>query len=262
MHLTDKQQKYLQDICTYNNIDINEYLKTHYQTTIQKITKDIFNDFIINNTKATQKQIDYLTSLHDEPINYIKSLDIFTEKLNDLTQKQITIILDNLKRDNNIVNTKRINFDIYGYKYDKLEKDYLIGTQINNSTGNKLKVMSFFNFLVIDWDNVSLDFIKDLLKNDHCTWYIYKTHSGYHGYCMSKFWSHYKQDTLMYMQKMSCDPVYMSFVKSVGFVIRIQKKKNRNEKYIEKFVCQINDYPILPRLLKLNNIKNNVLSKD
>ena len=120
--------------------------------------------------------------------------------------------------------------------------------------------MCFYDMMVIDWDNISLNEIKNLLKNDKHTWYIYKTYNGYHGYCMSKKWEHYKNDTLLFMQKMSCDPVYISFVKSVGFIIRIQKKENRNESFIENFACKVNDLPVLPRLAKLMTIKDSIIS--
>jgi hypothetical protein len=243
--LSEKQEKIFQAICKEKGIEP------------YNITKENLNNFIKENSIATEKQINYLKGLCKDP-TYAKSMSIKIT-MDKMSQKQVTLLLNSLKHEYKIENTCKINLDLYKYIYTDLESDYLIGTQINNTSGKELKVMSFYNLLVIDWDNVPLYKIKEILKNDKHTWYIYQTHSGYHGYCMSKKYSHFKMDTMLYMQELHCDLIYTSFTKKVGFIIRIQKKENRYEDFIEKFICQINEFPVIKRFDELIKIKDKLM---
>jgi hypothetical protein len=62
--------------------------------------------------------------------------------------------------------------------------------------------------------------------------------------------------TIKLMMELNCDRFYVGFTRKVGFVVRIQKKEDRDEQFIERFVCQVNDYPILPELQQLVQIKD------
>jgi hypothetical protein len=143
--------------------------------------------------------------------------------------------------------------------------NYLIGTQSNIKRETQIDLICFKNLLVVDWDikhgeskQELLENIKESIQKIPYTFYIYETFNGYHGYLISQTFLYSEWKTIELLNKLNCDPFYIGFTRKVGFVIRLNKKKNRNEEFIEKFICKINDYTILPELEKLINIKDNL----
>lgn len=159
---------------------------------------------------------------------------------------------------------RKINLS-FKYKIHKSTDDYKILTQYNEKTDKYLKLISFKDFLICDWDTAVDDFynnIVPLLRTSGCTWYIYKTYNGFHGYCLSKTFDNTSFATHQFMYKLRCDHWYISFTKLNGFVVRLEPKADREETFVEQFLMQINDNncPIMGHLKQLLEFKDSLLS--
>jgi hypothetical protein len=149
--------------------------------------------------------------------------------------------------------------------------EYIIGTQYHYDTYlkknvvNSLKVIAFKYLMVLDYD-IHNESKEELLRNitenlskTNSTFLLYETENGYHAYNISKKYPYYKKETYQEMFKLNCDPWYINFTKYVGFVTRLEKKINRNEKFIEKFVKQINNYLIDIKLKEIVEFKDTLV---
>jgi hypothetical protein len=214
------------------------------------------------NNKATVKQLNYLQSiLKTDNIN----LNTLTNKsLKELTHKDITSIFKKLDTPITpfLQNTK------YVIKKE-INKHCFIGQQIKiNPTKTVMDLIVFDNMCVIDWDvsdefptkPLLLEFLKKFLKTFEYSFLLYETFKGYHGYIVSHTFDFYSRNTVKLLQSLKCDPFYIGFTRKVGFVVRLNKKTNRNETFIEKFCYQINDFPILPELQELIDIKETFIN--
>ena len=216
--------------------------------------------------KATSKQINYINMILDAEN---QELSNFTNKSRDellhtdiveicaKIRVPVTPHLDNLK-----------------YIVDKQTDDYIIGRQYRKNKKSYLDVFCFKNLMVLDWDipkisklnniqilkNELLNKIKNILSTVPYTFYIYETFNGYHGYCVSQSFSSSDYKTWTLMRNLECDNFYIGFTKSVGFVIRMNKKPNRDEEFVERFITKINDYPVIPHLDNLIKIKDCVIN--
>lgn len=210
------------------------------------------------NNLASQKQLNYLTSiLTSENIN----LNTLTNKnLDELTHKDITLIFNKLHTPITpfLKNTKYIIKKV-------INNNCIIGQQITTNQTNQ-KVMDlivFKNLCVIDWDTsdnyptkkLLYEFLTEFLKTQKYTFLLYETFKGYHGYIISHTFDFFDWNTVKLLQSLKCDPFYIGYTRKIGFVVRLNKKTNRNETFIEKFCCQINNYQILPELQELIDIK-------
>ena len=238
---------------------------------------------------ATPKQILYLKMLQNE----FQNKEIENVNNENLTKKEITKLINSLKiKLNKSKNLPNINFSYYKYLFTDFKENeytkndrftpytYVKGTQLNLKTNKSLSVICFFKLLVLDYDlsdeydskEKLLNFITSLLEKENETFLVYETHNGYHVYCVSNTFVHYNKNTIDFMQKLKCDPFYISFSAKIGFVVRLQKKEEfrnkefrnkefRNEKFIERFVKKINNFPIKPDLIDLINVKDNYILK-
>ena len=105
---------------------------------------------------------------------------------------------------------------------------------------NKMYYLKFYDFLMLDYDDMLLDDIKSILNKtcvseDHL-FYIFKTYRGYHIYEMSRRRNHAELTTAYFMKNLKCDLWYILFSHKNGFKIRLTPKKNRCEDKLEEFV--------------------------
>jgi len=63
----------------------------------------------------------------------------------------------------------------------------------------------------------------------------------------------------MLMKTLGCDQFYIGFTRYTGFVVRLNKKKDRDEKYIERFVAKLGNEPDINILLDLLRLKDRLL---
>lgn len=215
--------------------------------------------------KATLRQIVYLNYLLR---NEGKVLSDFTSKdYEELTYSDIKTLYYQLN--------VPLSIDLRNYEYIIKEEtdDYVIGHQINKTTKEKIMdIISFNSMMVLDYDikkddNIKNDSAKQTLLNDIIytlseypyTFYIYETFNGYHVYCTSKFFDYKEHSTHTLMKRLGCDQFYISFTRYVGFVVRLNKKKDREEKYIERFVAKMGNEPDINILLDLLRLKDRLL---
>lgn len=216
--------------------------------------------------KASFKQIQFLQYLLYQEN---KNLTDFTDKtFEDLTHIDIMSLYSKL---NVPVTVDLRNFE---YIIKKETNDYILGTQYHKITNERIMdIISFKHLLVLDYDvpkntddlqnekQKLLDQITDILKNTNCQFHIYETYQGYHVYCVSKLFDYKNHMVHKFMRELGCDRFYIGFTRYVGFVVRINKKNNRNEVYIEKFVKIINKHiPAIDHLLNLLKIKDDLIN--
>lgn len=217
--------------------------------------------------RATQKQIGYLQYVLDS-----EGLELgnFTSKdIHSLSHKEVKEILDKI----GVPITPNLKDYRYIIDHQDPSLGYIVGRQLSVKKGTEMKVICFMDMVVIDWDNVNrsepsegvscrtskdelLDRIKCHLSQFPYTFYIYETQNGFHGYIMSERMFYGNYQTIKLLENLLCDQFYIGFTRKVGFVVRIQKKEGREERFIERFVCQVNNFPILEELQQLVKIKD------
>ena len=145
-------------------------------------------------------------------------------------------------------------------KYCKIEyhcRDYYYGLQISYNKP-PMRIFCFRDLLVIDWDDLDLNEIYNLIPKD-LTFRIYKTRNGYHGYCINKKFDCKNLETQLLMKKLECDLWYIAFSFNYGYVTRISNKNN-DEPFIEKYIDTFGN-EIDPLLLNMVLIKDKVLEE-
>ena len=212
--------------------------------------------------KASNKQLNYLKHILD---SQSIQLSKFTNKdVNELNHKDIVEIFKIL----DIPMTPILNNYKYIIEYEDSQLNYIIGRQLHLKKNTEMKLICFKDFVIIDWDipkdTNKKEFLKELkirLHNFPYTFYIYETYNGFHGYIMNQKMWFADWNTIKLLKELNCDEFYIGFTRKVGFVVRLNKKTDRNEEFIEKFVCQINDYPILNENQLLLDIKDDLIQK-
>jgi hypothetical protein len=218
--------------------------------------------------KASIKQIKYLTYLLESDN---KTLDMFTDKtIDQLTHLDIRILFSKLH--------VPITVDLRNFNYiiNKDTDDYTIGTQYNKSTNQRIMdIISFKNLMVLDYDVDKkveskdlkqkklelLETIENRLSETEYQFLVYETYSGYHLYCISHIFRYNEHSVHKLMEMLGCDKFYIGFTRYVGFAVRINKKPNRDEVYIERFVKKINEnIPCIDKLVNLIKLKDNIIN--
>jgi hypothetical protein len=258
-----KQISYLKDILNSQNYKLSYFTtKTFDELTHNDITR-LFSQL---ESPASTKQISYLKHiLHSQ--NY--KLSYFTTKpFNDLTRNDITRLFSQLET------PVSVNITNFKYVIEQETLEYLIGKQYNTNTNEKIMdLISFKNLMILDYDipkeitdnkitNKSqlLEKIEKTLKLYPYTFLIYETTNGYHVYCVSKTLPFSDYNTIKLMQSLDCDKYYIGFTRKLGFVTRLSKKAGRTEDFIERFIKQVNDYPILQELFDLVKFKDKLIN--
>lgn len=211
--------------------------------------------------KASNKQLMYLQHILESQDT---DLSCYTNK--SIDELLHTDIVDIFKKLETPITPTLTNYK-YVIEYEDPVLNYIIGKQLNIQTHTEMKLICFKDFMVIDWDlpkdknKNKQDFLQEIiqyLQTFPYTFYIYETYNGYHGYLVSekKWFSDWK--TIKLLKELNCDEFYIGFTRKVGFVVRLNKKQNRNEEFLEKFVCQVNNYHINKDLKTLLKIKDSI----
>ena len=221
--------------------------------------------------KASTKQISYLKYILNSQ-DY-KLSNFTTKSFDELTHIDITNLFAELEIPPSVKITN------LKYVIDQDTPEYVIGKQYNTKTNKKIMdLISFRNLMILDYDipkeiaddkiaddkiaskQQLLEKIENRLKLYPYTFLIYETTNGYHVYCVSKRLPFSDYNTIKLMQSLDCDKYYIGFTRKVGFVTRLNKKVGRTEYFIERFIKQVNDYPILQELLDLVKLKDKLLN--
>lgn len=217
--------------------------------------------------KASLRQIVYLNYLLRNEGKVLS--DITSKHYEELTYYDVKTLYYQLN--------VPLSIDLRNFEYIIKEEtdDYIIGHQFNKQTKEKIMdIISFNSMMVLDYDikkdndddndhdtkkQILLKYIIDKLSEYPYTFYIYETFNGYHVYCTSKFFDYNKHSTHMLMKTLGCDQFYIGFTRYTGFVVRLNKKKDRDEKYIERFVAKMGNEPDINILLDLLRLKDRLL---
>ena len=212
--------------------------------------------------KATDKQISYLKYILQE-----KDLALHTLIQKDYTQLTHADICSLLEKCDIPISVNIKNLD---YIIKTETKDYIIGEQFYKTTGNKIMdIIAFKNVMVLDYDLKSysettkselLNTIIDILSGTDYSFSVYETYGGYHAYCTSKRFDYRNNSTHSLMKQLGCDQFYIGFTKYVGFAVRLNRKPNRDESFIEQFVTKINPEFADNKLERLVEFKNTLIA--
>jgi len=204
-------------------------------------------DILKNTTLINKDQIDFMKSNGIDKQKIIKILNK-DKNYEDITNHEF----ENIIRNPNISMFKIVkgNNPIKNFIVTKYSTDYEIGyTFLTNTTRDSLiKYIKFYDLLIFDYDLnsenndklVLLNKIKENLPHKY-SYKIYETYNGYHVFFMSFPCLHNSDKTINFSYKVGSDPWYITYSKFFGYSIRISPKKNRNEEYVHKFICDYGD---------------------
>ena len=276
MSLSIKQRELLDKLynCNSKHLTLNEFCREVVDKNENELTFRDLNKIIryANGQKrATQSQKEYIVQifkhLQIEPLQYINNiLKANVNNLEEMSQCNVSDVLKHVSNNESVFIPTRINLDRYTYEIQHKTSEYALMKQVNKLNSEKnLDLISFRGLMVCDWDDMTLPEIENILKThaENYRFKIYETYNGYHGYCVSHSFDHHDFDTLQFMYKLYCDKVYISFTKLNGFMVRICKKPDRDETFIEKYVKDINRLiQPDPCLIKLVELKDQIISNN
>lgn len=203
----------------------------------------------------------FLDSLFPNSIYYYNTLlDKSYNSLDELSQDECKLIIKVLKKNGLFMKTS-INTRNYTLEDIEIGDGYGIYNQHNLYKNSNMNIIIFDNLMILDYDNITYDEVRNILGEVDETFMIYKTYNGYHAYCVSTAYGHKNYRTLQLMYDLKCDQVYISFCYEYGYCVRLSKKINRDEKFVEEFVSIIGTKPEDKDLVSLVNIKDHNLSK-
>lgn len=282
---TEYQQKYK---ISQNQIIV---INTLYDT-YQKNNKNSSSLSIIIEDLLSTKEVILLQLTRQEAETVISHFNKILLPVSNIISKQLvehldfselsTILGREINHQNDItrgdyyrlVNNPKYNFTYCLSHFNIRCKDTIIKTSSDYELGyqdselcqdNKLYYLKFYDFMMIDYDNIDLDEIKQYLTScfnniNAVCFYIYKTYKGYHLYYMSKPLNHTCRVTCHLMKRLNCDLWYILFSHKNGFKIRLSKKKGRGEKEIQTYIDKWGNGPVDPECEKWLTVLNNHLN--
>lgn len=220
-----------------NNMNILEENIVNLEGLTKMETNKLINK-LKNISPASKKQIEVIKKMDINIVNNIIDKDLDLLNIND-----VNLIFNKINRLISIKETPIISN--YNWEY---------GLQLNKLyDSNKFYYLKFYNLLVLDYDNITLDNVKKLLLRTNLTFRIYETFKGYHVFCTSMIFDYHTKSTINFMRYMLCDEVYSTFVYRYGFKVRLTKKHD-NEQFIARYIEKIGNEDELDELLELINV--------
>lgn len=262
--LTSKQRKLIASIYdTYKNkMSFDEFLiQSCNKTSVSLSSTDISKMISYHNLNDLRPATDNQLQFVQEVLHYILSkgyqetVDFKMIK----TRGDVAQLLKYYENNYDIYIPYSINYKQISYQIIEQYRDYMIGFQSHSNRDYAIKVLVFYNVLMLDIDNTDLESLMIKLQQFPYTFWIYQTNNGYHVYIVNKTFNPMAFSTLQLMYNLGCDPAYIAFTKLSGFVVRISKKPNREEPFIERFVQQVNDFPTSESIVRLLSIKDSLV---
>lgn len=139
----------------------------------------------------------------------------------------------------------------------KATSSYEFGWQTSDLCANgKMAYMKFYNICMVDYDSKDLKSLLLKLEpySDTMSFSIYETYAGYHVYVTSHYIDH--RNAFHFMIVLGCDIWYAQFCLRYGFNIRLSKKLNRDEQFVERWVANYGYATPISKILKLIKLKN------
>lgn len=176
------------------------------------------------------------------------------EELSTILEKPINSLTDITRNDYyKLVINPKYNFNYCLSHFYLKPKDTIILSNSEYEYGyqeselcenNRMYYLKFYNLMVIDYDNITLDEVYEKINNyfgdpDIYCFYVYQTYRGYHLYYMSSPICHLNVPSCHLMKRLGCDLWYILFSHKNGFKIRLSPKMGRDEKCSEVFLKKI-----------------------
>jgi hypothetical protein len=186
---------------------------------------------------------------------YNKILKKDYKDISELTSKDCSVLTFKLKSMGMFL-VKFIDKD--NYEFDTLEytSSYVLCNQYNKYKKSNMKILILRKMLMLDYDDKSYEEIQEILQKTREKYRVYKTFKGYHAYCVSKEYSSKNYKTLQIMYDLGCDPLYISYTYFFGWCVRLTKKLDREEPFVERFVGSIGTGESLEILLDVLDKKD------
>ena len=241
--ITEKQNQYLRELGADNTNDI----KNHKQ--ISKIIRNKQSEW-----KLSHKQREHIIQL--ATLNQLKQIlnrdVIYIDQITYTDYLRIKTVLQDI--DKFYVNTHDHILKIgpgYEYGWQPSEK----------CSDNKMYYMRFYDLFMIDIDGKTLENLKNIylaITTLDVTARIYETYNGYHVFITSDFINHTECEPVGRTFK-DADPFYIAYSHKIGYKIRLSMKKDRDEKYIAKYLTVCGNKVENVELLSLLKIHDSYL---
>jgi hypothetical protein len=179
--------------------------------------------------------------------------------LQEITKEDCKLIISKLKSMGMFL-PLYVNKDNYNFEIIKDTEYFTVCNQYNKLKKSNMKVMVLKSIMMLDYDGITLEQVKEFLKKTKESYKIYKTYNGYHAYCTSKEYSFKNYKTLQLMKNLGCDELYISYCYFLGVCVRLTKKDNRDEKYIEKYECDIENSEKIEYIDQVLDEKDNYIN--
>ena len=145
------------------------------------------------------------------------------------------------------------------------EDEYEYGYQLYvNKPGYKMYYLRFYNLMMLDFDQLSIEQITDKLSTFAANGFvfkIYKTFNGYHVFVLNQEFPHSQRESYTLMRVLDCDNFYCLFSYKYGYNIRLNKKQGRDEEYVARYHSTIGDEKnIRPELAELMTVHDRYLA--
>lgn len=139
---------------------------------------------------------------------------------------------------------------------DEWEFGYQESTLFND---NKMYYLKFYNMMMLDFDNFTLDELLDHLKQfDKFRFRIYQSYGGFHVFIISRMIPYNHPLSSELAKEMLSDIYYNMFSYKTGYKIRLSKKIGRNEIFVSKYIMDYGDikksvHPLCAQLIKIHD---------
>jgi hypothetical protein len=125
----------------------------------------------------------------------------------------------------------------------KITTDYEVGWQETElCKDGRMEYLKFYDFMMLDFDGILREELsRRLSQYPEMIFRIYQTHQGFHVFVMSRRFHHGDWESYQLMTTLGCDRFYILFSFKYGYKIRLSPKKDREEKFLAKYLETVGD---------------------
>ena len=148
------------------------------------------------------------------------------DQVDQLSQRDFTRIMNHHPEWNLKKSLRKFQFRPKDHVLES-NPDWNYGWQQSDiAVDGKLYYLAFYNWMILDYDEMELGEVKKLLAPYLAKYrfYVYRTTRGYHVHLMSHTMDHFCISTMEWMQRVKCDVWYIMFTYKNGFRVRLSHK--------------------------------------
>lgn len=255
-HISKKEQTILRT--QYNKMlyskSIFQYL--FKRSTLHQFIQQWFSDQTIESVNLSQyykllTEIDKLTKLSSHQSKLIKQL-LTLDQVNEFLKKEYTTLDQVSFYDYKKLIYNNPTFSFQGLMIKKLphnpfevleySMNHEFGFQQAKCCGEKMLYIKFYDMLILDIDDLSLNDLIDLFGLfPKLRYRVYKTFKGFHVFITNMPLRYSSDDSIQLARLLHCDLYYLLFCKHNGNIIRLSPKVGRCEAKTHEYLCDIHD---------------------